>query len=190
MTRTRPLTETAARFRGSISVLLRASVFQPHGSPSLGLYRFNIADRRAYLGNRSIVAGHLTGMLNWPAIAAFQEPSLTGTPFRATRVNWAMEKVCPRTPVCKFWCPASTPPPPRHRGTSRRARSVHACPSEKDRYAASSDDLEGDSRGCGRSSRRSGRLPSCRSTCPRIGRGKGPRGRCTYPSLESRDPST
>ena len=40
-----------------------------------------------------------TGTPKWPAMAAFHAPSVTSTPFRATRVSVALEKVCARTPV-------------------------------------------------------------------------------------------
>ena len=43
-----------------------------------------------------------TGTPNWPAIAAFHEPSVTLTPFSATRVRVALEKVWARTPVVLF----------------------------------------------------------------------------------------
>ncbi len=39
------------------------------------------------------------GTLKWPAMAAFHDPSVMSTPFSATRVSVALEKVCARTPA-------------------------------------------------------------------------------------------
>ena len=39
------------------------------------------------------------GTSKWPAMAAFHEPSVISTPFSATRVSVALEKVWARTPA-------------------------------------------------------------------------------------------